>query len=74
MSTMIVTDPKNRVERAEPSVLTCAEWTDESGARCGLPVQVVRSDMLGSTEGQVEHVHTRCAAGHWLNCPVEVFV
>ncbi len=72
MSTMIVTDPRTRAEQAERSVLTCAEWTDDSGARCGLPVQFLRSDVLGSTNGRVEHVHTRCVAGHWLNCPVEV--
>jgi hypothetical protein len=33
---------------------------------CGVPAEISQRTMLPSTDGPVEHVKTRCLAGHWF--------
>lgn len=33
---------------------------------CGIPAEISQRTMLPSTDGPVEHVKTRCLAGHWF--------
>ena len=33
---------------------------------CGVPAGISQRTMLPSTDGPVEHVTTRCLAGHWF--------
>jgi hypothetical protein len=33
---------------------------------CGLPVEIVHSQVFVSTHGPVEHVHVRCPQRHWF--------
>lgn len=39
---------------------------------CGLVAEVLRRDVLKSTDGPVEHAKTRCLDGHHFLLPVEV--
>ena len=38
---------------------------------CGLPATVESRGTLPSTDGPVEHVYVRCAAGDWFLGPAE---
>ena len=49
----------------------CPAYMDDHGAvRCGLPAEVVRRYLAGSSNGPLESAKIRCPAGHWFNGPV----
>jgi hypothetical protein len=50
----------------------CPAYLDRDGtARCGLPAAVEDRYWLGSTDGAVTAVKTRCPQGHWFSGPVD---
>jgi hypothetical protein len=52
--------------------LDCPAYLDGNGTkRCGLPAAVEDRYTLGSTDGAVTAVKTRCPRGHWFSGPVD---
>lgn len=51
----------------------CPEIVESKGYErvCGLPVLILDSVTFSSTDGPVEHVHTRCFGNHHLFLPLE---
>jgi hypothetical protein len=38
---------------------------------CGQPAKVLDEFTMGSTDGPIDHLKTRCADGHWYTLPAE---
>ena len=52
--------------------LDCPAHLDERRTvRCGLPAEVKCRFTVRSTDGPLDSVMIRCAAGHWFNGPIE---
>lgn len=52
--------------------LSCPAYPGrDSGARCGLPAEVVRRFTMHSTDGPLEAAMIRCPVDHWFNGPIE---
>ncbi len=53
------------------TAMSCGQWVDDEGTRCGLPAEILDRYTVESTTGQDEHVKTRCVDRHRLNCSVD---
>jgi hypothetical protein len=52
--------------------LDCPAYLDQDGTvRCGLPAEVRRRFIMGSSGGPLECAMIRCPVGHWFNGPIE---
>ena len=67
---MSVTEIQITSEHTDSTTTSCGEWVDDGGRRCGLPAVILDRYVLPSTDGPIEHVRTRCTAGHALHCSV----
>ena len=73
MHSMMLESPLARTAGVEggQTAMSCGQWVDDEGTRCGLPAEILDRYTVESTTGQVEHVKTRCVDRHRLNCSVD---
>ncbi len=50
-------------------IIACPELVPPENTQCDVPGEITGRYVLESTDGPIEHIRTKCLAGHALNFP-----